>query len=286
MKVSEGFYSAADGLQLYFCEHGPPAGPDDAPPVLCLHGLTRNSRDFDELVALLSPRHRLITTDLRGRGHSAYDSDLRHYHPARYVDDVWHLLAHLGIGRVRVIGTSLGGLMAMLMAAQRPETLEAVVLNDVGPELDARGLARVAESAGRLPPVDDWAAAAAAVREATRVAFPDWPDERWMTFARKMYAPSAGGGLDVRLDRNVGEAMRRGFSAMREDPWELFGALRGIPLLVVHGEESDLLTPEILARMREARPDLRTVTVPRRGHAPNLDEAEAIDAIEKFLAAH
>lgn len=291
---SEGYYRTSDGLRLYYRDYGPPrdasprrGGLDArgaaAPTLLCLHGLTRNSRDFEAFAGLMASHYRIVATDLRGRGHSDYALALRDYHPAQYVEDVWQLLAHLGLSRVAVVGTSLGGLMAMLMAHERPERLSAVVLNDVGPELDPRGLARVAESAGALPPVADWDAATAAVREATAVAFPDWSDARWRLFAEKMYAPSADGGLDVRMDRNIGVALRQGLSLLREDPWVLFDALRDIPTLAVHGAESDILTPEILQKMQQAKPDLEVVTVPRRGHAPNLDEPQAIEAIRRFL---
>lgn len=282
---TDGYYSSADGLKLYFRDYpGPAAAGLD--PLLCLPGLTRNSRDFDEVAALLCRRWRVLTTDLRGRGHSEHDPDRGHYHPAQYVDDVFALLEHLSLTRVAVIGTSLGGWMAMLMAHRRPAALSAVVLNDIGPELDPAGLARVATSAGLLPAVADWDGAVAELRRHTELVFPDWSAERWMAFARKLYEPAADGGLDVRLDRNVGVALREGRSGLREDPWMLFGALAPIPTLLVHGALSDILTAPIIRRMQAAKPDLAVVTVPNRGHAPNLDEPEAIDAIESFLAAH
>jgi pimeloyl-ACP methyl ester carboxylesterase len=280
----EDYYASDDGLRLYFRDYGAPVGVDRT-PLLCLPGLTRNSRDFEEFAAIMAPTRRVITTDLRGRGNSQHDPDRGNYHPARYVADVWCLLAHLSLSRVIVVGTSLGGLIAMSMASERPQCLQGIVLNDVGPELDPVGLARVAASAGELPVVADWDAAAAAVREATSVAFPDWSDQRWLAFARKLYEPTGDGRLDVRMDRNIGVAMREGRSGLPQDPWALFAALRAIPVLVVHGVQSDILTVPILEKMQQAKPDLQIASVANRGHAPNLDEPEAVRAIERFLAA-
>lgn len=287
------YYASTDGLRLFYRDTGPPAHSIDgsaasapgerSPPVLCLPGLTRNSDDFEDFAALITPSHRLIAVDLRGRGRSQYDPDRRNYHPGRYVEDIWTLLDHLELPRVDVVGTSLGGLMAMLMAHQRAERLGRVVINDVGPELDPAGLARIAAGAAQLPAVADWRHATQAVREATGVSFPDWPASRWEAFARRMYAPATDGSLKPRLDAAVGTAMREGLSGLREDPWRLFQALAPLPVLVVHGEQSDLLTLPILEKMRRARTDLQTVTVPGRGHAPNLDEPEAIAAIRRFL---
>ncbi len=151
----DGYYESADGLQLFYRDFQNQSASESI-PVICLPGLTRNSRDFDDLAVRLSKHRRVITTDLRGRGRSEYDPDRSHYHPERYVADVWELLAFLGIDTVIIIGTSLGGLMAMLMAYQRPASIAGVIANDIGPEIDPTGLARVVASAGLLPQVDNW----------------------------------------------------------------------------------------------------------------------------------
>ncbi|MCP5092765.1 MAG: alpha/beta hydrolase [Gammaproteobacteria bacterium] len=282
LRFTDGHYSSSDGLRLFFRDyHCQSSGELD--PVICLPGLTRNSRDFHDLAVLLSERRRVITTDPRGRGRSDYDADRSNYHPSQYVADVWELLDYLGVPRVIVIGTSMGGWMAMILAHQRPAAISGVVMNDVGPELDPAGLARVQASAGMLPPVADWKEAAARVRQHYESTFPDWPDSKWLDFAKSTYKESGDSGFDVDLDRNIGVALREGLSGLRHDPWQLFDALSTIPLLVLRGEISDILADATLSKMRERKTDMDAVVVPNRGHAPNLDEPEAINAIEKFL---
>ncbi len=281
-RFTDGYYRSADGLRLFFRDfHCQAATQSD--PVICLPGLTRNSRDFDQLALLLSKRRRVITTDLRGRGRSEYDPDRSNYHASQYVADIWDLLDHLHVPRIIVIGTSLGGWMAMILAHERPGTIAGAVLNDIGPELDPVGLARVQASAGLLPPVADWDEAIVHVKQDYELAYPDWPDSKWLYFAQSTYRQCDDCGLDVNLDRNVGVASREGVSGLQQDPWQLFDALLLIPLLVLRGEKSDLFSQATLEKMQMRKPDLTAAIVKNRGHAPNLDEPEAIDAIEKFL---
>ncbi|MEO0421826.1 MAG: alpha/beta hydrolase [Pseudomonadota bacterium] len=280
-----GTYTSEDGLALYYRDNRP-SESGARTPILCLPGLTRNSRDFEELTGLLCPDYRVIATDLRGRGNSAYDASLSNYHPAQYVQDTWRLLAELDVPRVTVIGTSLGGLMAMLMAQERPEAVQGVVLNDVGPKLELPALMRLISAAGSLPAVRDWPGAVAALRRANGAAYPTWSDAQWQRFAEKMYAPGAGGSLTPRLDPNVGRAAMRGLSGLRQDPWIVFAALQEIPTLLVRGATSSILSEQGAAAMRKAKADLAIATVADRGHAPNLDEPEAIDAIRQFLRTH
>lgn len=279
---TEGYYRSSDGLKLFYRDY-PCSAKGKSCPVICLPGLTRNSDDFDNLATLLSKRRRIIATDLRGRGNSDYDADRFNYQPSKYVEDIWQLLQHLDVSKVAVIGTSLGGWMAMVMAHERPAALTGVVMNDIGPELEPEGVARVLASVGMLPPVADWDEAVSQVRQHYELAFPDWPDSKWLHFAQSTYRQLRNGDLDIRLDRNVGVASREGVSGLRQDPWQLFDALRPVPLLVLRGELSDLLSKATLEKMRIRKPDLRTETVRNRGHAPYLDEPEAIDAIEIFL---
>ncbi|MCP4300272.1 MAG: alpha/beta hydrolase, partial [Gammaproteobacteria bacterium] len=186
-RFADGYYRSSDGLRLFFRDYHcqSTTNPD---PVICLPGLTRNSYDFDELATLISLRRRVITTDLRGRGNSEHDPDRRNYHPAQYVADIWTLLDHLMLSRVVVVGTSLGGWMAMLMAYERPSAVAAVVMNDIGPEIDPTGIARVAAGAGTLPPVADWDEAVEQVSTLYAPTFPDWTRARWLSFAEKTYA--------------------------------------------------------------------------------------------------
>src|ERR1044071_5870722 len=177
MPFAEKFYRSRDGLQLYFRDY---AGDANRAPLLCLHGLTRNSRDFAALAEHIAPARRVIVPDQRGRGRSQYDANWMNYHPGTYVGDVWTLLREQAIERVIVIGTSLGGLMAILMAATRPQTIAGVVLNDIGPEIDPIGVARIQSYAGRLPPVRTWDDAAAQMKMTFGLAMPEYTDAQWL----------------------------------------------------------------------------------------------------------
>ena len=277
----ERYFASDDGLKLYYRDYA--AEEPDRMPVLCLHGLTRNSRDFAPLATVIVPRHRVIAFDFRGRGRSDYDPDWHNYHPARYVDDVWKLVDELGLTRVALLGTSLGGLMAMLMHSQRPDCVAAVVLNDIGPRIDPDGIARVAANVGTLPVVADLDAAIAATKANYGMAFPKWNDEKWKWLTEVTYRQTDEGSYELNFDRNIGVAVREGVSGLRVDPWELYASLEQTPVLLVHGAISDILTDDIIVDMRDKKPDLEVVVVPDTGHAPMLDEPEAVNAILEFL---
>lgn len=275
--------AVADGPELYVRDY--PAEHDGGLlPVVCLHGLTRNCRDFEPLANRLAPTRRVITPDLRGRGHSDYDPDWRNYHPYRYLEDVWTLLARLDVARAIVVGTSLGGWLSALMAHERPATVAAVVLNDIGPELDPRGLTRIAATAGMLPAVSTWDEAIEQTRQNYELALPRLPEATWRWYAANTYRETATGTIDLNFDRNIGVAARAGVSGLRGDPWELFDALAALPVLVLRGELSDILNETIVDRMRARLAQMQTATVADRGHVPLLDEPESVDAITRFLA--
>ena len=283
-EFTDGYYQSSDGLRLFYRDFHSQS-ENDLDPVICLPGLTRNSRDFEDLASLLSKRRRVITTDLRGRGRSEHDPDRNNYHPAQYVADIWILLEQLGMPKVAVVGTSLGGLMIMGMAHARSSAISAAVMNDIGPEIDPVGVARVVAGAGTLLPVASWDEAVEQVSKFYAHAFPDWSQSKWRKFTHTTYQQTKDGGFDIRLDRNIGVAAREGVSGPAHDPWQLFDALLSTPLLVIRGGDSDILSAATLEKMQQRKTDLMTVIVPNRGHAPNLDEPEAIDAIEKFLDA-
>lgn len=271
----------ADGLRMY-CRDYPALQPTGRPTVLCLPGLTRNCRDFESLAAMLAARHRVLTPDLRGRGGSDRDPEWRHYQPLNYVADVARLLRELQAGRVVIVGTSLGGLVAMLMATLQPDALAGVVLNDIGPELDPAGLARIGTYVGTLPPQRTWEEAAAQARGAHSAALPDLDEAGWLAFARRVYREESPGRIVPDMDPMIGAAMRE-TAGQAADLWVLFRALDRIPTLAIRGELSDLLSADTLSRMQQIKPDLRTLRVPRRGHAPTLDEPECRRAISEFL---
>jgi len=273
------FLQSTDGLSIYYRDYG---DEHDRAPVICLPGLTRNSRDFDELAEHLADRRRVLTMDFRGRGFSEHDPNWANYHPGTYVADVWHLLDTLNVHRVVVIGTSLGGLCAMAMAAQHPERLAGVVLNDIGPEIHAPGLERIKQYTGRLPAIGSWDEAVEQARNTYGDWLPGLGDEDWLRMARKAYREDEHGVPRLDIDKNIGRAIREA-SDTTADAWAVFAALADIPTLLIWGEMSDILTQEIIDKMVAAKPDLAVVPVPNRGHVPLLDEPEALAAIDSFL---
>jgi pimeloyl-ACP methyl ester carboxylesterase len=279
--VAEYWFDSHDGLRLYSRVYANAAA--DAPVVLCLHGLMRNSRDFGELALHLAARHRVIVPDMRGRGLSARDPNFNNYQIPVYLQDVLTLLAGLGAAHASIIGTSMGGLMAMLLAVTQPKLVSRIVLNDVGPEVDPRGLERIRGYAGRAAPVRSWAEAAAQVRADYGSAWPDLSDARWDEIARLSYRANAQGVPEVDADPLIGEPLRN-TSAAAPNLWPFWGKLAQVPTLAIRGAHSDILSAATLQRMQRTKPDLEVLTVANRGHAPLLDEPECVAGIERFLA--
>lgn len=273
------FYQSVDGALQLFAQV---SGPEDAPPVLCLHGLTRNHRDFAYLAAHLSPDYRVIVPDQRGRGRSAWDNDPSRYNLMVYVADMFALLDHLGIDQVRVIGTSMGGLMGMIMATQQPHRIKALVLNDVGPEIAPEGLARIAGYAGKGGPLETWDAAAKAAEMINAVAFPDYGPDDWAAFAQRTYRETDG-RIVPDYDPAIALGLKPQSNAVAPDLWPLWAGIGQTPVLVIRGALSDLLSSATFDRMLAEHPDSQGVTVANRGHAPMLDEPEAVAAIDRFL---
>jgi pimeloyl-ACP methyl ester carboxylesterase len=272
---------AEDGLSLYTRDYESPQS--DRAAVLCLPGMTRNSKDFDHLAPLLALHRRVVCPDFRGRGLSEYDPDWRKYEPLTYISDILHLLAALNIHKLIVIGTSLGGALAMGLAVARPTILAGVVLNDIGPELGSEGIERILDYVATDRPQPTWEAAGAEMQRMFGYLELGEP-ENWQRMARATYREGADGQLhfdwDVRLARAARKTMRE-----RMDLWPYFRALRPIPTLALRGEKSAVLSAEGLARMKAEKPDLITVTVPEVGHTPNLGEPVAAMALANFLAS-
>ena len=266
-----------DGLTLAWEEEG--AGL----PILCLPGLTRNGADFDELGAALGGRHRLIRLTLRGRGASDRDPEFRNYNIAVEARDVVAFLDHLGLDRVVVVGTSRGGMIAMWLAATAKERLAGVLLNDIGPELAAEGLANIMSYLGVRPRARSHAEVAGALEARMGARFPGLGPEKWESLARRWFDEGADG-----IELNYDPLIRDAFAGQGEGPtvdlWPLFDALEGVPVAVVRGANSDLLTAETVAAMRARRPDLIVAEVPDRGHVPFLDEPEALAALDALVA--
>lgn len=273
------FYTSTDGLKLYYRDFGQ---QQTGTPIICLPGLTRNSRDFEDLAIHLSDRRRVLTPDLRGRGFSEHDPNWENYHPGTYVQDTWTLLDSLDIHRVIVIGTSLGGLCAMVMSAKQPERVAGVVMNDIGPEINPAGIARVQAYTGRVPPVASWNEAAQQTKEIYGDWLPGLTDEDWAKMAWRAYREDEHGVPQLDIDNMIGEAVRK-VGPQKGDPWALFDAMRDIPVMLLWGVMSDILTSDIIDKMTARKPDLTVTPVPHRGHVPLLDEPECIEAIGRFL---
>jgi pimeloyl-ACP methyl ester carboxylesterase len=283
----ERVIATVDGLALYARDY-PPLLPETGLPVICLHGLTRNSRDFETVAPRIAALgRRVVAPDMRGRGKSANDPDPAHYVAAVYAQDVLKLMDVLEIPRAVFIGTSMGGLITMVLATMAPDRIVASVLNDVGPKLNPAGLARIATYVGRTQPVSSWTEAAEAVRAVNGAAYPERLDDEafWLAFARRTFHEREDGLLETDYDPHIALAfVDFDEDAPPPDLSPLFNVLAQKPMLSVRGAVSDLFGEDVVEMMRALKPDLETVTVTNIGHAPMLDEPEAWDAVLDFLA--
>lgn len=283
----ERIIATVDGLALYARDY-PPLASETGLPVICLHGLTRNSRDFEVIAPRIAALgRRVIVPDMRGRGKSANDPDPAHYVPVVYAQDVLKLMGELGIERAVFVGTSMGGLITMVIAATTQGRIAASVLNDVGPHLNGAGLSRIANYVGHVQPLDSWTDAAAAARSTNGVAFPDRLDDDafWLAFARRTFRARDDGRVEFDYDPHIALAFADfDADAPPADLMPYFEALARAPVLSVRGSISDLLTEEGVERMRSVNGGVEAVTLENIGHAPMLDEPEAWDAILDFLA--
>jgi pimeloyl-ACP methyl ester carboxylesterase len=275
-------WTSTDGLQLFAMSYG----PEDAPlTTLCIHGLTRNHQDFEPMIAAMPPQLRFIAVDVRGRGRSAYDPDPNKYAPPVYAEDMLALMDRLGLAKAALIGTSMGGLISLLMIRRAPQRVAGIVLNDVGPVVEKAGIARIAAYAGKAAPVTDWESAAAAVKTLQGAVFPDMQEARWMEFARRTYRETPEGGVRPDYDPAIAASLGKATPGPLTHflLWRVFAASKKVPLLVLRGETSDILSAATADRMVKRHPNARLVTVPRVGHAPLLDEPPAATAITDFL---
>jgi pimeloyl-ACP methyl ester carboxylesterase len=277
---SDGYWQSSDGLRLHYRDY---AGPADRPAIVCIPGLTRNARDFEGVAERLSPEWRVICVDLRGRGESAHAKDPMSYVPRSYVEDMEALLAELKLERLTLFGTSLGGLVTMLLSRTHRERIAAALINDIGPVIDPKGIDRIKSYVGKSQSWPTWLHAARHFSELLNEAYPKWSLDRWLVFAKRVCKLSIGGRVVLDYDMRIAEPFRVSGGDTGADLWEAFRGLREVPLLVVRGQQSDLLTEETLAQMQCEMPLMESVTVPNVGHAPTLDEPEVQVAIEKLL---
>ena len=275
---------SADGLTLYAADHGPKDSP--LAPIICLPGLTRNSRDFEPLIAELQNTRRILALDLRGRGRSQYAPDPTTYTAATEAADTLTMLDAAGITRAIFIGTSRGGIVSLILHALKPQLIKGLALNDIGPTLDAQGLKRIRAYLGIPVPLPDWNAAANLLKS-THPGFADLSENDWLTFARRVFREDNG-----KPAADYDPAIATTFPTLEDidagkvpQLWELYQALGpDLPVAVLRGETSDLLSAATVARMQQLTPQLIAVTVKGRGHVPFLDEPESLRAIQALLA--
>ena len=277
-------WTSRDGLSLFARDYAGAAGPARL-PVVCLHGLTRNSKDFEGLAPLVTATgRRVIVPDVRGRGLSDRDPDSANYVPNTYARDILLLLDKMGIARALFVGTSMGGIITLAISGMRRRTVAGLVLNDVGPEVCNVGIERIKSYVGKKVDIGNWQEAADYIRSINGPAFPDYGDDDWAAFARRTFADRDG---KPRLDYDpaiMKPLSENRYKAMTFVAWYLFRRLaRSAPILLVRGELSDLLSKEIADKMEQRAPSMRRVDIPRVGHAPMLNEPLAVEAISAFL---
>jgi len=277
---SDGYWWSNDGLRLHYRDY---AGEASRPPIICIPGLTRNARDFEGVAERLAGKWRLICVELRGRGESAYAKDPMSYVPLTYLQDLEALIAELKLERFVLFGTSLGGLMTMLLAAAGNERIAGALLNDIGPDLETRGLETIRAYVGRSHNWPTWLHAARFLAEAQGDRYPDWEIDQWLVYAKRLCKLTPQGRVVLDYDMRIAEPFKLPGGEAGFDLWPAFGAMKNIPTLLLRGGLSDLLSEETMARMQAENPALQAVTVPRVGHAPTLDEPEAVAAIDKLL---
>ena len=283
--VESIFISASDGLRLHVRVYRPAAAK--GLPVVCLPGLARTEADFEALALYLAsdtehPRC-VFALDYRGRGQSAYDQDWRNYNLAVELGDVVTVLSALSIHRAVFVGTSRGGLLTMLLAAMQSALIAGAILNDIGPVIEPKGLMRIKGYIGRMPAPTDYVEGAAALRHLFGAQFSALSDDDWLAWSKRSWAQTPD-GMVARYDISLGNTMSD-FAADQPIPdlWAQFDALTEVPVMVIRGALSDLLSAETVETMRQHKPDIDTLMVPDQGHAPLLSELPVMTRISAFV---
>lgn len=275
----EKWLISRDNLRLHYRDYGVADGRRTA--VLCLGGLTRNCKDFHALATWLGAERRVLCPDYRGRGRSQYDPDWRHYEPTVYLDDIHHLLTATNTHRVFVVGTSMGGLLAMGLAVAAPMAVAGALLNDIGPDLGGAGLSRILDYIGTDRPQSNWGDAVAHLKT-IMPSIGLTTEEAWLRLAHDTYRQGDDGRLHFDWDINLARPLRHP-AAPTPDLWPLFRALRGRPVAALRGMRSDVLLAETFTRMGREFPDLVRTEIADVGHTPTLDEPEARATLQRVL---
>lgn len=276
---SDRYWNSPDGLRLHYRDYD---GPRDRPPILCVPGLTRNCRDFEPVAERFAGEWRVIAVDLRGRGLSDPDPNPMNYIPQTYARDLLKMLDQLGIADAVFIGTSLGGIVTMVMAMQDAERIAGALLNDIGPRIEAKGIERIGSYVGKAAAFSSWTELGTNLADRLGDTFPDWDAAQWERFARRT-AIDRDGTITFDYDLAIAQVFDVAANAQSIETWPYYHALAGRPVTILRGELSDLFSPDVFERMGQEIPDVELVTVPRAGHAPSLDEPESLDAIARLL---
>jgi len=277
----DGYWWSKDGLRLHYRDY--PGGDDGRPPILCIPGLTRNARDFAPVADRLAGQWRLICVELRGRGESAYAKDPMTYVPLTYLQDLEALIEELKLDRFVSFGTSLGGLLTMLLSATGTERVAGAVLNDVGPVIEPAGLARIRTYVGKQANWPTWLHAARGIQQGNFAVYPDYDIEAWLAMAKRLCKLTPAGRIVYDYDMKLAEPLKLPGGEAGIDLWPAFESLGGRPVLLLRGEHSDLLGTATAEEMARRVDGLDYVTVPGVGHAPALDEPESVTAIDRLL---
>lgn len=281
-QFQEKYFTSPDGLRLYYRDY--PSENTSRPPLICLHGLTRNSKDFHQFALKMTPTHRVLSLDMRGRGQSDYDPVYMNYQIPTYVEDIKAFLAHENLSEIIAVGTSMGGLISMTLGIMQPKLMKGIILNDIGPEIDPRGISRISKYVGRSTPVKSWSHAIMAVRAVSGSLFPDYTSEEWEEFTRNCFKEREDGRVIADYDPLIGVAIAE--TPRKTIPmnlWPLFQALALTPVMALRGENSDILSAETLERMAFEHPDCTAVTIANRAHTPDLREDHSQQEIAEFL---
>ncbi len=280
-EYTDEYFTNPDGLKQHYRDYN--RAGEDAPVVLCMPGLTRNARDFEAIAEHLSDRCRVICVEQRGRGFSDWDPMPSRYRPVTYVADMMALLKHLGVGKVIAIGTSLGGLMTIMIQAMHPGTLMAAVINDIGPDIDPKGIDRIKSYVGKGTPPQTWQEAIDAVKTANAGVYPNFTEEDWRWYTGNLY-DDLDGKPALMYDPAISQNFDSDETQAAPDLWPFFQAMYSIPVVALRGGLSDILSAETLERMAEKHPDLVPVTVDGIGHVPLMNEPKCMKAIDDLVA--
>lgn len=284
-EYKDGYWWSNDGLRLHYRDYAQGAHQsDERPPIICLPGLTRNCRDFTPVADAFADEWRVITVDFRGRGESAYAKDPMSYVPLTYVQDLEALLAELNLEHYIALGTSLGGIVTMLSSATIQRKMVGAIINDIGPDIDPRGLERIKNYVGQGRSYETWAHAARGLSEGGDIMFPDYTLNDWIGFAKKCCKLSSSGRIILDYDNRISEPFKVQGGEAGVDLWPAFKGLSDIPTLLLRGEISDILSAETAQKMVKQLRKATLSTIKNVGHCPALDEKDSVAAIAQFLS--